>query len=389
MSVTKHFSSRAARMQPAAIRAVLAQMTAETIPFAAGKPAQHLFPLDAIYQQTGAMLEKHGGDVLQYSGTAGFLPLREWLAAQTPPATADQVCLAAGSAQAIDLVGKVFIDEGDKVAVEAPTYTAALSALKVYGPEFIAVDGDADGMVLASLEAALVAGAKLIYVIPNFANPSGVCMTQERREGVIALAKRFEVPILEDDPYGELRFSGDPLPNLFEMWPEGVIYCSSFSKIVAPGMRVAWMIAAPELISKLTIAKQVTDLQVGTYQQMLLHYVVQSIDFAAHLEEVRGYYGRQCQVMLDAMGQHFPAGICYDRPAGGMFIFCRLPDGYNALEILHEAMRRDVAFVPGESFFADERGANTFRLSYSLASEAQINEGIAILGALFREVLSE
>lgn len=390
MTIRNKFSSRASRMQPAAIRAIVARIQPDFVPFAAGKPAEHLFPLEEIYQQTGQLLEKYGGTALQYSGTAGFAPLREWIAKQAPPATADNVLIISGSQQGIDLMGKVFIDEGDKVVLSAPTYTAAISSLQVYGPAFISVGYDDEGFDPAELEKTLAeqaADIKFIYAIPNFMNPSGIAMTLERRKHLVGLARKHDLLIMEDDPYGQLRFAGEPLPNLYELAPERVVYAGTFSKVIAPGMRVGWLVGPSEIIPKLTIAKQTTDLQVGGYQQTLLYEVVQNIGFDAHIERVRSYYKRQCEVMLAEIEDHFPDVVTYTRPPGGMFIWCRLPEGFNATEILEQAMAHKVAYVPGEAFFANGQGQNCFRLSFSQATEVQIREGIAILGKLFTEIL--
>lgn len=383
MSISDKFSRRASFIQPAEIRRVVAQIKPDFIPFAAGKPAPHLFPLEAFYEQTGRVIETYGGDALQYSATAGFEPLRAWIAKRVPPAVADDVCIVCGSQQVIDLVGKVMLDPGDKVAVSAPTYTASITSLRVYEPEFISVPYDNEGFVPQALEDALRQRPKLLYAIPNFMNPSGVCMTLERRRQLVELARRYDVPILEDDPYGELRFEDEPLPNLFELAPEQVIYGGTFSKIIAPGLRVGWIVAPADALPKLTVAKQTTDLQTGIYQQTLLYEIVNRMDMEEHIQRVRTYYQRQRDVMLEAMDAYFPPGIKYERPAGGMFIWCELPQGADAGELLQEALARKVAYIPGAAFFANGAGQNTFRLSFTLASEEQIRSGIQILGELF------
>nr|MDJ0755063.1 PLP-dependent aminotransferase family protein [Ardenticatenaceae bacterium] len=317
----------------------------------------------------------------------GLEPLRAWIAERVPPAAADDVCIVCGSQQVIDLVGKVMLDPGDKVVVSAPTYTASITSLRVYEPEFISVPYDNEGFVPEALEDALRQRPKLLYAIPNFMNPSGVRMTLERRQQLIELARRYDVPILEDDPYGELRFEGTPLPNLFELAPEQVIYGGTFSKIIAPGLRVGWIVAPADALPKLTVAKQTTDLQTGIYQQTLLYEIVSRMDMEEHIQRVRTYYRRQRDAMLEAMDAYFPAEIKYERPAGGMFIWCELPQGADAGELLQEALARKVAYIPGAAFFANADGQNTLRLSYTLASERQIRDGIQILGELFSDQL--
>ena len=385
MSITSKFAERADRIKPASIRSVVARIKPDCIPFAAGRPAEHLFPLEAVYQETGKMMEMYGGGTLQYASTIGYGPLREWIAGRVPTATPDNVLIVSGSQQAIDMVGKVFVDPGDKVIVSGPTFTSALNTLNVYGPEFVSIPVDVDGMDSEMLAEAMK-DAKLVYVIPNFMNPTGGCMSLERRQELVALARQYEVPILEDDPYGPLRFEGEELPNLFELEPDWVIYAGTFSKIVAPGMRIGWLAGSAEVMPKLIIAKQTADLQTGTYQQMLMHGIVTSIDFEGHLAGIRDYYGRQCEVMLEAMDAHFPKQVAYERPMGGMFIWCVLPEGYNATEIFELALEKKVAYIPGESFFATGGGENTLRLSFSLTSEDQIREGIKALGDVFHSV---
>ena len=387
MALSDKFSKRAAHIQPAKIRNVMAQIKPDFIPFAAGKPAPSLFPLEAFYQQTGKVLETYGDDALQYSGTIGFEPLRSWIANRIPMATAEDVCIISGSQQAIELMGRVFLDPGDQVVVSAPTYTATMTSLQTYAPEFVSVSYDNEGFDPIALEQALAQHPKLLYAIPNFMNPSGVSMSLARRHQLVELARKYDVPILEDDPYGELRFKGEPLPNLYELAPEQVVYAGTFSKIVAPGLRIGWIVAPPDTLPKLIAAKQGTDLQTGIYQQTLIYEIVKNIDFNQHIRRIRDYYQRQCEVMLECMQKYFPTSITYDPPAGGMFIWCTFPDGHNTEEILPKAMARKVAYIPGSAFYANNQGKNTLRLSFSLATEDEIREGIKILGEIFTEAI--
>ncbi|MEM7111845.1 MAG: PLP-dependent aminotransferase family protein [Chloroflexota bacterium] len=388
MGISQNFAKRVGRMKPAAIRGILARMGPDCISLAAGKPAESLFPLETIYEKTGHMLEKNGPESMQYFSTTGFEPLREWVASRVPGAKASNVLPINGSQQAIDIMGKLFVDPGDKVAVSAPTYTAAFSTLDTYEAEFIAVDSDTDGMIPESVEAVLQQAPKFLYCIPNFMNPTGVCMTLERRQAIVDLARQYQVPILEDDPYGDLRFEGEPLPNLFELAPEQVIYAGTFSKILAPGFRVGWMISSDEVFNELMMTKQVSDLQVSTYAQMLLYEVVQGGFIEGQIERICAYYKKQRDTMLAAMDKHFPEGVTYERPSGGMFIWCELPEHLDATEIVADAIAADVAYVPGEPFFPPGQGKNTLRLSYSMASLEEIEVGIKRLGKVFKKAIA-
>ncbi|MCB0015698.1 MAG: PLP-dependent aminotransferase family protein, partial [Anaerolineales bacterium] len=247
MSLDAHFSQLARRIEPAAIRKVMALASApDVIAFTGGKPAPNLFPLEAIRQKTSTVLDEHGPESLQYASTDGYLPLRQWVAGRLPgDIKAENLMIISGSQQAIDLVGRVFIDPGDKVVVAAPTYTAALTTLRVYGPEFLEVECDGDGMLPESLEAALQQGVKLIYAVPNFMNPTGVDMSRERRQQLADLARQYDVPVLEDDPYGDLRFEGETPPNVYELAPDRTIYAGTFSKILMPGLRLGWLTGPP------------------------------------------------------------------------------------------------------------------------------------------------
>lgn len=387
MGISHHFAKRAKRMAPAAIRNVLAKMGPNCISLAPGKPAPSLFPLDAVYEKTGTVLEKHGAESMQYSSTLGFEPLREWVASRVPGAKASNVLMVNGSQQAIDIVGKLFLDPGDKVAVSAPTYTATFSTLNAYEPEFISIASDNNGMIPEAVAAALQQAPKLLYCIPNFMNPTGISLTLERRQKIAALAQQYNVPVLEDDPYGELRFDGPRLPNLFELAPEHVIYAGTFSKILAPGFRVGWIVAHEEIFDALMMTKQISDLQVSTYTQMLLHEVTQHGYIDKQIEQIIAYYRKQRDTMLAAMDKYFPAEVKYERPSGGMFIWCELPEHLDAMEILETAIAADVAYVPGAPFYPHGEGKNTLRLSYSLATLAEIEAGIEILGRVFNEAI--
>ena len=387
MNFSNRFSDAAKRMRPGSIRAISNRMQPGTISFAPGMPAFSTFPVERITEITGKMLAKYGPPAMQYSGTEGFMPLREWIAEQMPHTTADNVQIISGSQQAIDLTCRIFVNPGQKVAASAPTYTGALSTMAPYGPNFIDIASDVDGMIPESVEAALQQSPQFLYCIPNFMNPTGVDMSLERRHAIVDLAKKYGVPILEDDPYGALRFAGDPKPSLYELAPDHVIYAGTFSKILAPGFRVGWIIAPREARERLTLAKQSADLQVSTYTQRLLYEALGDGFIEEQIQRVRTYYYQQRNLMVEAMDQYFPAAVKYNPPSGGMFVWCELPEHIDATKLIDVALDAKVAYVPGQPFYPNGGGENTLRLSFSLATPDEIDEGLARLGKVFEGVL--
>lgn len=388
MNWTEHLSSRAHNLKPSTIREIL-KLTqgAQVISFAGGLPAPTLFPIAEIDQAARSVLREQGAKALQYSTTEGYMPLREWIAERYPKVTAEQVQIISGSQQGLDLVAKVLLDPGDTVVVAAPTYMGAIRAFDAYEANYLTLGCDAEGVRLAALEQALKRGAKLIYLIPDFDNPTGVSMSAARREGLVALARQYQVPIFEDNPYGELRFEGEALPSLQSLAPELVIHAGTFSKIMAPGFRLAWLIAPTELLNVVMRAKQAGDLHTSTLTQMIAYEVAKDGFIDAQIPQLRSYYKAQRDVMLQALEQHFPSAVQWTRPKGGMFLWVTLPEGVNAIDILRQAVEEGVAFVPGEPFFATGGGENTLRLSYSVATHEQIRKGVARLGAVLKSRL--
>ena len=389
MNWSSLFARRTERIQPSAIREIL-KLTqgGEVISFAGGLPAPALFPIERIREASDRVLAQQGERALQYSTTEGYPPLRAWAAEQLPGTDAERVQIVSGSQQALDLVAKALLDPGDRVVLAAPTYMGALRAFDPYQPEYLTVASDDDGLLPDSLEAALKRAPKLVYVIPNFDNPRGITMSLERRRNLIESADRYGVLIFEDDPYGQLRFEGEPLPSLFELAPDRVVHSSTLSKTVAPGLRIAWLVAAPELLEQLTRIKQAADLHTSTLGQMVAHAVVEGDFLAEQLPRIRSYYHRQRDAMLAALDTHLPSSVHSTRPEGGMFLWLTLPVGSDGLELLQSAARRGVAYVPGAPFFADGSGLNTLRLSYSVASLELIERGVATLGAVLTESLA-
>lgn len=389
MNWSESFAQRTHNMKPSVIREILKlTQRSSVISFAGGLPAPHLFPVERLREAADAVLAERGAEALQYGPTEGYMPLREWVAAQLEAGgsrdiTAQNVQIMSGSQQALDLLGKIFLDPGDTMLVAAPTYMGALRAFDAYEPNYISVPTDEDGMLPDALEAALKTKPKLVYVIPNFDNPTGITMSLARRELLVELAARYGVPILEDNPYGELRFEGEALPNLHALAPEGVIYCGTFSKIMVPGFRLAWVVASPEVLTLLTRTKQAADLHTATYTQMIAHDVTKDGFMDTQIGKVRAYYRDQRDLMLTALDRYMPEGVHWTRPKGGMFLWATLPDGMNATEIAYEAVEQDVAYVPGETFYADSNILNTLRLSYSVATPEEVDAGMKRLGGVF------
>jgi 2-aminoadipate transaminase len=395
------YAQRTQRMTSSMIRELL-KLTEkpEIISFAGGLPAPDVFPVQAFEAAATRVLRDFSAQALQYGTTEGYQPLREMLAHFSSRSgvevTPENILVTTGSQQALDLLGKVFINPGDRILVEAPTYLGALQAWNAYGAEYVSVPVDEDGMVTAALEEALRTGPKFIYVLPNFQNPTGVTLSMGRRQQLIELADRYGVPIVEDDPYGQLRYEGESLPSIVTLdsryrnqcnncYQGNVIYLSTFSKTLAPGLRLAWVVAPPQVISKLVQAKQGADLHTSTFIQMLAYEVARGGFLDQHIQLIREVYGKRRLLMLDAMQAEFPAQVTWTRPRGGLFLWGMMPDGMDAKEVLKAAVDRKVAFVPGEAFFPYGEGQNTMRLNFSNASEENIRIGIARLGQVLYE----
>ena len=380
------FSERADQLQSSFIREILKiTQQPEIISFAGGLPSPLTFPVDEMKAAFDKVLTENGKVALQYGPTDGYLPLRQWIAdslsTNGAKIIAEQVLMTSGSQQALDLLGKVLIDEGSRVLVETPSYLGALQAFSVYRPEFKSVDTDEHGLVPSSLDA-VAEGARLLYALPNFQNPTGRTLSTERRLELVETCARLGLPLIEDDPYGALSYKGDPLPKMVAMNPEGVIYMGSFSKVLTPGIRLGYVVAPLPLVRRLELAKQAADLHTSQLTQMVVHEVIKDGFLQRHIPKIRTLYGDQCQVMLDAMAQHFPAGVEWTKPEGGMFIWVELPKHIDAMKLLEEALVQKVAFVPGSPFYANEPQTNTLRLSFVTVPPERIRAGIEILAKL-------
>ena len=374
------------------------------ISFAGGLPAPDVFPLKEFQAACNYVLETQGAQALQYSTTEGYKPLREMIARHTSrymvEVTPDNILITSGSQQALDFAGRLFINRGDYIVVEAPTYLGALQAWNAYGAQYIPVRTDENGMIVDELEAALRIGPKFIYVLPNFQNPSGVTLSLERRVKLIELADKYGVPIIEDDPYGQLRYDGENIPSLVSLdskfrgknggcYSGNVIYLSTFSKLLSPGLRLAWVIAPEQVIRKLVMTKQAVDLHTASFNQYVAYEVGKGGFLDEHVKVIRSVYRERRDVMLEMMDEMFPPEVHWTRPLGGMFLWGVLPEDMDAADVLKIAIDRKVAFVPGEAFHATGGGRNTMRLNFSYPPPDTIREGITRLGLTLKELLHE
>ncbi|AYQ30456.1 MULTISPECIES: PLP-dependent aminotransferase family protein [unclassified Polaromonas] len=381
-------AQRAHKMNPSVIREIL-KVTEKPgiISFAGGLPSPKTFPVAAFREACDKVLREDGHAALQYAASEGYAPLREMVAAMLPwevdPA---QVLITTGSQQGLDLIAKILIDEGSRVLVETPTYLGALQAFTPMEPEVVGVASDDEGVDIADL-ASKAAGARFFYVLPNFQNPTGRTMSEARRAALSAEAARLGLPIVEDNPYGDLWFDTPPPLPLTARNPEGCVYMGSFSKILAPGLRLGFLVAPKSLYPKLLQAKQAADLHTPGFNQRMVVETMKDNFLERHVPTIRALYKSQRDAMLAAMKRDMPEGVSWNTPAGGMFLWVRLPEGMNAIDLLPKAVERNVAFVPGWAFYADHADARTLRLSFVTSSAEQINIGIAALAAAIREQL--
>jgi len=383
-------------VQASAIREILkVAERPDVLSFAGGLPAPEAFPADALARAHADVLANDAAAALQYGPTEGFGPLRAWVAERMTrrglPAAPGQVLITAGSQQGIDLAGKALIDPGDTVVVEAPSYLAALQSFSTYEARFETVETDEDGMSVSALERVLRAGrVRLIYLVPNFQNPRGTTLSLERRARVAQLAAQYGVTVLEDDPYGELRYRGPALPAVAGLDPDApVIHLGTFPRRWPPASGSAYVLADEQIIRALTIAKQAADLHTGSLTQRAVARMLETFDYDAHLGRLRRLYGERLDAMLASIERCFPEGTVWTRPEGGLFVWMRLPCGMDAEELFADAMRERVAFVPGAPFYPADPCRETLRLNFSNRPPVAIAEGMARLGACVRARLRE
>jgi 2-aminoadipate transaminase len=375
-------------MNPSSIREIL-KVTERPgiISLAGGLPAAEAFPVEAMRDASARVLRDTPREALQYAASEGLPGLREWVAAHLAESgmrvDASQVLITSGSQQGLDLLGKVLIDAGSAVAVESPTYLGALQAFGVFEPEWVTVPCDSEGPLPEGL--ARARGARFLYALPNFQNPSGRLIGAARRQGLVAAASQLGLPIVEDNPYGDLWYDAPPPPPLAALWPEGVAYLGSFSKVLAPGLRLGYLVAPPELMPKLLQAKQAADLHTPGFNQRMVLEVLRTGLLAEHVPAIRARYRARRDAMAQALRSHLPDTCRWELPQGGMFFWVQLPAGCDASALLPKAVARGMAFVPGSAFFAEGASESSLRLSFVTATPEQIELGVRMLAETLKE----
>ena len=369
----------------------------DIISFAGGLPASELFPVEEIKKVAVKVLDENGEEALQYSGSQGYLPLRKHIANRMNAKSktdvdAEDILVTSGSQQALDYAGNIFLDEGDVVLCESPSYLGALNAFKNYQPKVIEIPTDEEGMITEELEKILKENdrVKFIYVIPDFQNPTGITWSLERRVKFIEVINKYEIPVIEDNPYGELRYEGESLPALKSLDTKGlVIYLGTFSKIFCPGYRLGWTCASKEILRKFITCKENSDLQTSTIGQRELSQYIDDYDLDEHVEKIKATYKKRRDLMLSCMEKEFPEGVSFTYPKGGLFTWVKIPEKLNAQELMEKCVENKVAYVPGGFFFPEGNKENYFRLNYSSCKEDKIVEGIKRLGEVLTEAVSE
>ena len=391
-------SDKMQNMKPSAIREIFKSLgTPGAISFAGGNPAPESFPVDAIAAIAAEIFEKEPAAALQYSVTDGYPPLRALVAQRLKEKFAIDIdnnttIITSGGQQAIELACKVLCNEGDEVICENPSFIGALNAFRSLGTTPVGVELEADGINVAMLEETIKAHpkAKMLYLIPTFHNPAGITMSLEKRRAVYALARKYDLAILEDNPYGDLRFAGEELPTIKSMDEDGrVIYCGTFSKILSAGMRVGYACGCDALVQKMVVAKQVEDVHTNIFFQMICARYIERYDLDAHINTIRDLYRTKCERMLAALDAHMPKEVTYTRPEGGLFLWCTMPEGSDVAALIKEAAENKIFVVSGTAFNCDETAStDSFRLNYSMPSLENIDNGIKTLAEIVRRHLA-
>lgn len=364
----------------------------DVISFAGGLPNKNLFPVDEISEAAQKALLESGQEMLQYAPTEGYLPLRQFISARYKSRlnidiNVNQIVILNGSQQGLDLIGKVLIDENDSVLIEAPGYLGAIQAFSLYAPQFEQIELTNEGIDTSALATAIQTNSpKFLYSIPNFQNPSGISYTEDNRQEVARQIKQAGCYIVEDDPYGELRYSGTEKSSFANIIPEQTILLGSFSKIVVPGFRLGWIVVPDELYDKLIIAKQAADLHSNNFAQQVLYHYLANNNINNHIATIKNVYGQQCNAMVEAIQKHLPSNVSYTVPEGGMFLWLTLPENISALELFEKCIEAKVAFVPGDPFYVDRKHVNACRLNFTCSSPAEIDEGIKRISEVLNNV---
>ncbi|MBC8536318.1 PLP-dependent aminotransferase family protein [Feifania hominis] len=395
--MTYHFADKIATLKPSAVREILKSANAPgMIAFSAGNPAAESFPVEAIQQVTADILASRSNVALQYGITEGYAPLIEKITSRDRARhhvgrDFDQTIITSGAQEAIDFTARVLCNEGDTVLCENPSFVGALNAFRSYNVNLVGIPLESDGLDLNALEHALKTekNVRFLYVIPNFQNPAGITTSLEKRRAIYELAKRYGIMILEDNPYGELRFAGQDVPAIKSMDEDGiVIYCGSFSKILSSGLRVGYATAPAAVVSKMVIAKQCCDVHTTLLSQMIADEFLSNYDLEAHLQKIRDLYREKSSCMLACIDEHFDARVTTTRPEGGLFLWSTLPEGCDVAAFAKLLLERKVAVVPGQAFLPNESDQTTsFRMNYSTPSMENIRAGIAIIGDVMKTFL--
>ena len=392
------FSDLAMDLKASEIRELLKLTTMpQVISFAGGLPAPELFPTEELKKVDDEVLTKEGKQAVQYGTTEGYLPLREKIVKRMYQAfmvdcSADEVMITSGSQQGLSLLAQIFLNKDDVVLVESPKYLGAINAFKLCGPQFVEVPTDEKGIIPEELEKLLAQygpRVRMMYVIPEFQNPTGITWPLERRKQFIDIINRYDFPVLEDNPYGELRYDGEKVPSLKSMDTKGnIVFLGSFSKIFMPGLRIAWMVANPEIIDKIVKLKQAVDLQSSSFAQRQTSYYIDMYDLDTHVEKIKALYKTRRDLMCQTMKEEFPKEITFTYPEGGLFTWVTLPEGMDAKEMMPKVLDKDVAYVPGGPFYPNGGHVNHFRLNYSNMPEERIVEGIKRLADVLKEEMA-
>lgn len=386
------FSDRIVDVPRSFIREILKDaLYPGVISFAGGLPNRDYFPVEELREATDVVFTKYGADSLQYSSSEGFLPLRKFIAERyakqglnIPP---EKILITTGSQQGLDLIGKVLLNEGDGLLIEEPGYLGAIQSFSLYRPRFFPIPVSESGADVAVIKKALATGnAKLMYSVPNFQNPSGLSYPENNRRELVAAIKNSPLFFIEDDPYGDLRFSGKRPLSFYSLIPDQTILLGSFSKVIVPGFRIGWMVAPENIMDRLIVAKQAADLHTTQFLQCVLYEYLQNNDLDEHIQKICHAYGKQKNVMLEAIQENFPVGVSYTTPEGGMFLWVTIPEGKKAMDLFPLAVKEGVVFVPGDPFYTSRKSTNTFRLNFSCSDPETIKKGIAILGKVLNEI---
>ena len=390
------FADRMATTHKSFIREILkVTQDSNVISFAGGLPNPKLYPVKEFADACQKVLLQDGENVLQYSTTEGYLPLREFITERYfvkkgLQASPDEILITNGSQQCLDLVGKVFLNKGDRMIIERPGYLGAIQAFSIFEPEFIPIPLLEDGIDTDLFENALKAGrTKLYHTVINFQNPSGVTYSRQKREKIAGIIKNHDIVLIEDNPYGELGFMGEDLPSMKNYLPDGTVVLGSFSKVVTPGLRLGWICAVPDVMEKLIVAKQSSDLHSNYLSQRAVYQYLIDNDIDEHILNIRKVYKKQRDLMVTMIEKHFPEEIKCTKPEGGMFLWVTLPESISSLDLFKLATKENVAFVPGKAFYVDGGGNNTLRLNFSNSNEEKIEEGIKRLAKVIKKLIIE